>query len=66
MEKVGKAVSAVEMNFPRSEIGERYEVSKIIGKGSYGFVAEAKIKGTDVKVTARCNSGSHQKDHAAV
>jgi|JI6StandDraft_1071083.scaffolds.fasta_scaffold93471_1 hypothetical protein len=39
MEKATKAISAVEINFPRNEIGERYEVSKIIGKGSYGFVA---------------------------
>ena len=38
------------MNFPRNEISDRYEVTKIIGKGSYGFVAEAKLKGTDVKV----------------
>jgi hypothetical protein len=47
-------VSGVELNFPKNEIGDRYELSKIIGKGSYGFVAEAKIKGTDVKVVIHC------------
>jgi hypothetical protein len=54
MEKA-KAVSAVEINFPKAEIGERYELNKIIGKGSYGFVADAKIKGTEIKVKTMHN-----------
>lgn len=56
-------MSGVELNFPKADIGERYELSKIIGKGSYGFVAEAKIKGTDVKVLRETNVGSDKKDH---
>lgn len=67
MEPSKKAVSAVELNFPRTEIGDRYELSKIIGKGSYGFVAEAKIKGTDVKVFLFCDSvGGNQKNHSSL
>jgi hypothetical protein len=34
-----KAISQLEQHFPPEEIGSKYELRKLIGKGSYGYVA---------------------------
>lgn len=39
------------LHFSEKDIPKRYIVSKIVGKGSYGAVAIAKVRDTDHKVS---------------
>jgi serine/threonine protein kinase len=40
-EKSKKVSSYADEIFPASDLGNKYRIKKIIGKGSYGYVAKA-------------------------
>lgn len=49
-------LSSLPKNFQDWDIGDKYEIIKQVGSGSYGYVVEAKNKETGIKVAIkRCN-----------
>lgn len=48
-----KIANYVNEIFPQEDFGDRYKIKKIIGKGSYGYVAKAVRKSTNSYVAIK-------------
>ena len=54
------------LHFSEKDIPKKYIVSKVVGKGSYGAVAIAKLRDTDHKVHKDLHIGSNQANRQPV